>query len=70
MVIAKRFANRAVDRNRVKRCIRESFRANRSTLPPCDVIVQLIDAPGTADLGESLRSIWGLLRDMRDDRPD
>ncbi len=70
MVIAKRFANRAVDRNRIKRCIRESFRANCSTLPPCDVIVQLIDAPGTADLGESLRSIWGLLRDTRDDRPD
>ena len=70
MVIAKRFASRAVDRNRVKRCIRESFRANRPTLPPCDVVVQLIDAPGTADLGESLSSIWGLLRDMGDDRPD
>jgi ribonuclease P protein component len=70
MVIAKRFANRAVDRNRVKRCIRESFRANRSTLPPYDVVVQLIDAPGSTDLGESLCSIWGHLREMGDARRD
>ena len=70
MVIAKRFANRAVDRNRVKRRIRESFRAHRSTLPACDVIVQLIDAPDSGDLGESLRSIWDRLRDMGDERRD
>lgn len=70
MVIAKRFANRAIDRNRVRRCIRESFRANRSTLPPCDVVVQLIDAPGSADLGESLRSIWSRLRELSNERAD
>ncbi|MCZ6712104.1 MAG: ribonuclease P protein component [Gammaproteobacteria bacterium] len=70
MVIAKRFANRAVDRNRVKRQIRESFRAHRSTLPACDVVVQLIDAPGNADLGELMRSIWDRVRDKADERPD
>ena len=70
MVIAKRFAKRAVDRNRIKRRIRESFRAQWPTLPSCDVIVQLIDAPDSGDLGESLHSIWDRVRDMGDEKPD
>lgn len=38
MAISKKCAKRAVDRNRIKRLIRESFRHNASTLPPVDLI--------------------------------
>jgi ribonuclease P protein component len=39
MAIAKKCAKRAVDRNRIKRITRESFRLNSSTLPAVDIIV-------------------------------
>lgn len=45
MVIAKRLLSRAVDRNRVKRCVRESFRQVLSELPACDFVVRLIARP-------------------------
>lgn len=45
MIIAKRILARAVDRNRVKRCIRESFRAARADLPACDFVVRLLVKP-------------------------
>lgn len=45
MIIAKRLLARAVDRNRVKRCVRESFRQVRADLPACDFVVRLIARP-------------------------
>ena len=45
MIVAKRLLARAVDRNRVKRCIRESFRQVRAELPACDFVVRLIARP-------------------------
>lgn len=45
MVIAKRLLARAVDRNRVKRCVRESFRQVLPELPSCDFVVRLIVKP-------------------------
>jgi ribonuclease P protein component len=45
MVIAKRLLARAVDRNRVKRCVRESFRQVLPDLPACDFVVRLIAKP-------------------------
>lgn len=45
MVIAKRLLARAVDRNRIKRCVRECFRSVRADLPPCDFVVRLIARP-------------------------
>lgn len=45
MVIAKRLLPRAVDRNRVKRCVRETFRLQRFDLPACDFVVRLIAKP-------------------------
>ena len=41
MVIARKFLRRAVDRNRIKRQIRESFRNNKQALPAIDIVVQL-----------------------------
>jgi ribonuclease P protein component len=58
MVIAKRLLPRAVDRNRVKRCIRETFRVQRAHLPACDFVVRLIARPSegkeAADLARTL----------------
>jgi ribonuclease P protein component len=45
MIVAKRLLPRAVDRNRVKRCVRETFRRQRHNLPACDFVVRLISKP-------------------------
>ena len=39
LAISKKNAKRAVDRNRIKRLIRESFRQNREKLPGIDLVV-------------------------------
>jgi len=38
-VISKKNVRHAVNRNRVKRIIRESFRLNRQNLPACDLVI-------------------------------
>lgn len=54
MVIAKRLLARAVDRNRVKRCVRESFRQVLAELPACDFVVRLIAKPVPGDEARDL----------------
>jgi len=54
MVIAKRLLARAVDRNRVKRCVRERFREMLPTLPACDFVVRLIAKPVAGDEARDL----------------
>jgi ribonuclease P protein component len=39
LAIAKKCARRSVDRNRLKRIARESFRMHRQTLPAVDIVV-------------------------------
>jgi ribonuclease P protein component len=46
LAIAKRRAPRAVDRNRIKRIVRESFRHHAADLPAVDIVV--LARPGTA----------------------
>lgn len=41
LVIAKKFLRRAVDRNQVKRIVREQFRCLRGGLPAVDVVARL-----------------------------
>lgn len=41
LIIAKRYAARAVTRNALKRVIREAFRAQRLALRPADYVVRL-----------------------------
>ncbi len=41
VVVAKRFAKRANQRNLVKRIVREQFRRRRETLPAYDLVVRL-----------------------------
>jgi ribonuclease P protein component len=45
LVVAKRCLRRSVDRNLVKRLVREAFRIRRSELPSCDLIVRLAAKP-------------------------
>lgn len=54
MVIPKRLLARAVDRNRMKRCIRESFRLAWPELPACDFVVRLIAKPVPRDEARGL----------------
>lgn len=54
MIVAKRLLARAVDRNRVKRCVRESFRQVLLELPACDFVVRLIAKPVSGDEARDL----------------
>lgn len=59
--IAKRHARRAVDRNRIKRQIREDFRHRASKLPALDCVVYLSrsgDSNGNATLRSALDGAW------------
>jgi len=61
LAIAKKRARRAVDRNRLKRIARESFRHNRAQLEGFDAVVMNKDAAATAsslELRQSLDSLW------------
>jgi ribonuclease P protein component len=49
VVVGKKLLKRAVDRNRVKRIVREQFRRERPQLPPCDLIVRLAVKPAPLD---------------------
>lgn len=40
IAVARKQAAHAVDRNRIRRIVRESFRQNRERLPALDVVVQ------------------------------
>ena len=47
LAVSRKVSKRAVERNRIKRVIRESFRAEREGLPALDILV--IPRPSAAD---------------------
>jgi len=49
LVIAKKNVSRAVDRNRVKRILRESFRLNQGLLPAVDIVILARSGVGSLD---------------------
>jgi len=61
LAVSRKCARLAVQRHRIKRIVRESFRHQRSMLPPMDYVVMC--APGAAHLSNSelsrtLRGLW------------
>ena len=61
LAISKKHAQRAVDRNRIKRLIRESFRQNQASLPAADFVVMAKPVTKTAtnqEIFDSLLTHW------------
>jgi ribonuclease P protein component len=61
LAISRKALPRAVDRNRVKRLIRETFRERAGTLPGADVVVMARPASATAEraaLRAGLDQLW------------
>jgi len=61
VTVSRRVSTRAVVRNRIKRCIRESFRRTQGTLDGLDLVVIAQPNAGTADpdaLRVSLQRHW------------
>lgn len=71
LAISKRVSKRAVERNRIKRLLRESFRRVRHQLPPVDLMVmareQAAGVPG-AELLRDIDSLWKKLLASRVDQ--
>ncbi|NKI35709.1 ribonuclease P protein component [Wenzhouxiangella sp. XN79A] len=65
MTVSKRVARRAVERNRVRRQIRESFRLHRPELARLDFVVRALPSAAGADnpeLRRSLNELWSHFR--------
>lgn len=59
--VAARILRRAVQRNRIRRIIRESFRHHQERLPALDIVVGLRSSPRDVDnaqLRRSLEKLW------------
>ena len=61
MIVAKKLARRAVQRNLLKRLAREAFRLRRASLPNIDLIVRLTATPRHASRRELRDDIEQLL---------
>ena len=57
LIIAKRLARRAVQRNLLKRSAREAFRHARPGLPAVDLVLRLTKSPGSL-LDSGSRRNW------------
>ena len=62
--IAARVLKRAVARNRVRRLVRESFRAHQQRLPPVDIVIgvrSVVAQTDNARLRATLERLWDKL---------
>ncbi len=65
LAISRKAAARAVDRNRIKRIVRESFRTNASTMAAFDIVVQATSKTRTQPntvLSRKLDDLWRELK--------
>ena len=62
ILVSRKHAARAVDRNRIKRCIREAFRLEQETLGAVDVLVRPpYGIKPSASMLQRLRELLGKL---------
>ena len=64
IIVSKRVAARAVDRNRAKRLVREAFRKLRHRLGGVDVVVQLKRCPARGSDAAAAAEIARLLEEL------
>jgi ribonuclease P protein component len=65
LVVGKKLLKRSVDRNRLKRIIREQFRYLLADLPACDFVVRLAVKPGKLDGGLIASDFVSLMQKLR-----
>jgi ribonuclease P protein component len=66
LAISRKVARTAVERNRIKRIIRESFRRNRDQLCPLDIVVlgrSDISSQDNGTLSTALEKLWKQLNE-------
>jgi ribonuclease P protein component len=73
LVVAKKLLKRAVDRNKVKRVVREQFRLRLAGLPAVDLVIRLAVKPAPLDgklLAEDFLALLNKLQRPRPKRED
>lgn len=68
LAVSRKVSPRAVVRNRIKRCVRESFRQARAELPSLDIVVLAKREAAAADnsaLNDDLRTLWRRLAALK-----
>ena len=68
LAVSRKVSKRAVQRNRIKRIVRESFREQREGMPPFDILVIARSSAVAADrpaLHADLRYAWQKLKALK-----
>ena len=69
LVVGKKLLKHAVDRNRLKRIVREQFRLRRASLPGVDLVVRLAVKPKPLDGKQIAHDIVALFDKLQRPRP-